>query len=1260
MKNICKSLLMLAVSLFVGTAANAGRYWTYDYQGGAVAATNIEAGKPYILQTGRSVVAGTTWFLWGDRFLGSTNLTTDNVYRFEAISGLTSATGQQVYYMKRDNGDYLAEPGNPQLYTKSVERAWKIVLNATTVRDPKYAYDHDNGTGDPTHYTGMDAYINEAKDQNEYTDLNMAGSTLIQLESASNALTITSYQSDNTAEPTAPYKALLSYAGDNTNDNVIIGTNYERNAWVLYAAQELNAMEALKAVMHDITNGKTMAEQIADYQIGDGVGQYSKAKHDAIMQLWEKATAITEGTTHATDAEIEALAEKLTPAYNDFIGSPNPLIPGYYILTSWRAEQTAGGYDGGAIYDRSIVDPNDMTVRWSLKEKDEVDYHANDPLSYNTCKFIWEVIKSDKDDLFYFRNFESGNYIGTAKALYQTINITTQPVNGYNIVANPKVPGYFSFYSPDLPKSSSEYSGIHTERALTNVVPWDYTSDGSSWHVRTISEDELKQLRTMLEQPRRNIKLQRIYNNAQEALAKGYVYKAVDTAGQKIETATSGDFTTKDGLVTEATQLACPMADSEEGVGEYDLPVLLDGNANTYFHSSWHGGDGTWKGGHYLQFSLNQPEDELLLKWVKRIYQGSAVLDKGAPVKVVLWGTNDESKLTISKESTTNEAGEEVINYDAWKKQGWDSLSTSTFSYPYEITVGEKTIKNAAGTAHFKAAQKYKFFRLEVITRVIDGDVPNGNKYFHGSEFRVYKAAYDEVASPIASVDQATINELKSTMTEAAKELKNNKATDAMIEKLQKAYDKFRENYPDVTRITDLVTDAEKILKTADEAVNENANRLGYYKPGAKAALQTAVDGVKADLATIQTTRQPNISEVNNFVAKLRAALTAMNAALLVPQDGLYMIQSQSSNNSNRGKVICAKNSACDDYNSIHFEGTIPVDPEKVGAEEAYKNTSDRDSHLEYYWRVTKVEKGYTFKNLFTGLYLARDLNRNGAAMHQSVEPDTIGLEFAKFPGAFNLIVGDGKETNRYVNAQPDAKSNSPLIVTWNAAEGQDNSAFAFEPIEESNINKLLGNSGSGINIDIKNKTGAQIITLPFAISALADDGFYTVVGQDPATKDVVLKKVEGTLNAGQAYIYKPADGNTSNTVTVYTVAATLNDLQVTHTPIAATNGLFGVFTETKLPKDNGILNAAGTQVLISEKDDRVAANTGYFGKMASTSETGDLRIPANSIITLISNVRLTPTTRTGIYELNGVRVKSKKNLPAGLYIINGHKVVVK
>ena len=126
-------------------------------------------------------------------------------------------------------------------------------------------------------------------------------------------------------------------------------------------------------------------------------------------------------------------------------------------------------------------------------------------------------------------------------------------------------------------------------------------------------------------------------------------------------------------------------------------------------------------------------------------------------------------------------------------------------------------------------------------------------------------------------------------------------------------------------------------------------------------------------------------------------------------------------------------------------------------------------------------------------------------------------------------------------------------------------------------------------------------------------------------------------------------------------MATDYKQLNATFTPAQSTDGLKGVFEKTELAVENGVLSADRTKVLLSEKGDKVEANTGYFGKLQPTTEAGDLVIPANGIVTTIGAVRFAPAAAgNGVYTLGGVRLKAAKQLPAGVYVINGKKVIVK
>lgn len=1238
--------LIAAAALFVaGVAGASARYWTYNGATPIKSAENVQANVLYAFQPGYSAAEGSNWFLAGQNFTSSTNLTTGNLFKFVPVEdGLTDKVGAPVYYLQRHSGEYLAMPSNGQFFTTTTDRAWKVVVKTAAYRNPEDTYSvtlqNQAGEDSVVTYKGIQAIIEKAKaDHDESLELN----TISFNEQANNgALTISSYQSNDPEKPYTEFTFFIS-----NNKGVAQGvadksTEYTRNAWVLYTASEQSAIEAYKAVFAEVSGGGDLEEKLKSYSLGTGAGQYSKAKYDELMALWTEYKKVYAGELTLADDVLDARADSFPKAYDAFTNSGVGLTEGYYILTNWRSEnEVKNGYDDGALYDGSAVNSSDKQLRWTYKGENKVTYKKPtdpdnpEPLKYEEAKYIWKVTADPKNEgLFFFQNMETEKYIGTQKSLYKPIQMTDNPEVGYTIKANPNAPGYFSFYSPTLVKSpGAEMSGVHAAGDVNNVVPWDWKTTPSSWHVRTISQAEVDQLRATMAQPKRNNALTQLVEKSENAIANGYAYAGYDEAGNKIPSSVSGDLTVGDGLVTESGKFACPMADIDEGK---NLNDLLDGKSGTYFHSSWHGGKDAWTGNHFLQMELSKAESELLIKWAKRVHDGTTINNNGAPAKVVLWGTNDTSKLTLGQENETNANGETVTNFNAWKT-GWDSLTVSTFTYPYELAVtdSEKKIANGVGTAYFKFANPYKYVRLEVITRVNDGDAPSGNKYFHASEVRVYKGGYDQSASLIASVPEAVVQKLRDELAAAKVELGNSAATDEQIAKLTAAYEEFMKNYPDPSRVKTALTAARELVKAAEEG-----DEVGYYATGAKKALEAVLDKVENDLNTIVAVKPPTVAEINTLLADLNSGLAAFEAALKVPANGYYMIQSNSSNETVYGRKFFAGNSSREDY--VGIAGRIKNNENKYEDDNNFKNK------LGAYWYVEKVDTGYTYKNVFTGLYLAP--LKGKSVMTQSETPYVFKLRFAKTAGCFNIVLSkdDAAGNNIFANAQPGTGH----LVTWSEASGKDNSAFQFVVADPSEVVK------DGFNYDLQSTTNAQIMTFPLTLEG--QEGFYTVIGQD-AENNIQLKKHEGDLEAGQAYVYIPKEGNTEKFIQLFTKEQNLADLAPVHKEAEAKNGLVPTFETIKIAEGSGKFNSDHSKVLLSEKDEKVAANTGYFSKMPVTTETGDAKILANGTITGINALVFNNTKAAkGVYTISGIRLNSTKNLPAGVYIVNGKKQVVK
>ena len=1230
MKHVYQTMMAACVLTSVGSINAAADYWSVSVSEDPVAAAEIEAGKQYVFQSAASAKAGTAAYLFGDGFINSASGFNDKgVFTFEKAN--EKVNGLEVYYIKCQNGEYVALPGSASFYTKQVERAWKVVVVEVEEKNPEESYDYVEGDKDPVKYKGIDAYIWRSKVDGD--ELNLQKATYISESVAPGELIIASAQSLDPNNQYAQYQFLLS------GGKVSIGTDYNQNAWILRSAIKLSANEALETAMQEIVpEGKTLEEVLKNYRIGSGSGEYDAEKHKTLIELWNKAKGVTEGTTKLSDEEIYKIIDELKPTYNAFVTAINPLIPGYYIITNWRGENESG-YDGTALYDQGAVTFGANGLSWSGKENDAVEYHHNDPVSYNLAKFVWEVIATGEEGKFYFRNLETGRYIGPQPNYYRNITMTEKPEAAFSIGANADEPGYLTFTSDKLVNNG----GIHAQVSGYSTVVWGATAKASSWHTRTISKEEVEQLKALIAQPKRNIELKALVEKAKEEILNGNVYFPVGSDGKKLESALKGDFNELDGLVTSEAQISCPMADPEEGK---DINLLFDKDLGTFFHTTWHGGEHAWNAHHFFNFKLDNPVKSIVVKWGERLVANAA---SGSPKKVILWGAKDESALAKGKVQKVDAAGAPIegqYDYDAWKKDGWVPLTSGTFNYATKMLAADGTENGRkVGFAALGFDEEYKYLRLEIVDRMDNN--PSG--FVYANELRVYQGEYDKLNSPNAGVPADVMQALQDVIKTAEAELDKKAASEATIEKFKTAYEKFRSNYPDVTRVTDV---ANLINGRLDKA--QEGEGLGYYQDGAKEALKAARDKALADLKAITDVKAANVEEINNIVAQLNAALTTFESKLRVPGSGIYIIQSESSNKKVYHNVLSVRNSSTTTNDQVCIAGRQPS--ATVNGE--FEDTPDRKQHLDYFWQVEKVDGGYTFRNVFNGLYLSRDDKKQQRAMMLSETPYVFKVEFINFPGAFRFVSTDPTEANYpYVNADPASKT----IVTWLAAKENDNSAFSFHPVTDEQIKNVFE---EGFTYQLAAKEGLQFVTLPIDAEFTEEDAngnFYTVIGQKADTKDVVLKAVtDRKLKAGQGYVFKPS-ANNKGTALLFTTAKTLNDLKPTNKPAEAVNGLYGTFDFTPLRENNGLLSPDRTKVVLSEQGDKAAPNAGYFGKLPETTENGDLVIPANQIITLIKTGVLAPASKTkGTFTLSGVRVDDVNSLPAGIYVINGHKVIVK
>lgn len=1257
------NLLAVGALMFAAAESASARYWTYD-KDNSVAATDLQVGKNYVFRTGRSVGHGAYWLLNGQGFTNAENFENTVVYTLEE-TGETLADGTKSYYLKRVSDDtYMSVPGNGQFYTKQKERAWKLTFKTPTTLQTDHTFEWVGGKADGTDSLVANVYsgaANNATQRNNGAYWNIAvylkemevaaSNDLYDLRSVTytdvtpaEGVVIASATPKDPSNAFSTFDYLMGNLSGDENGGLIKGENYGRNVWVAYEATELDAKAALNAQLGILFGTNTLAEKYVSYERGERPGQFSADAYATLEAAYNKAKAIVDGTENDTDENIDSLTARLPRYAKAFETSGKPLTAGYYIVRSWRSSPAsttmpgsnnkgAAAYDDGAVYDASAVNPNDKVVRWSYLRNDAITYFDTLARDYNTAKFIWQVTPDPSNPgYFFFKNMHTGRYIGNATNVNQAVSSTENPEYSFNIIANPDVPGFFSFYSKHLQKGDGVFGGLHTQGDANGVVGWNYRTSGSSWRVIALSDEEVATLTANIAPRVRIDQTKELLKTAKDLAASGAAYVGVAADGSRIANSINGSFEV-DGLVTDSASLRSPMNDPDEG---RNLADIIDGQHNTFFHSSWHGGSNAWLGDHYLEMRLPVAEQELLVKLIKRI-NGTNLLNAGAPANVVFWGAKDEAALDVNKNN------EDPVNYDAWKTQGWDSLASATFVYNSPVTINhsgqERTIQNAAGYAYAKFPEAYKYIRIAVKTRVADGDRPNGNKYFHASEVRVYRGAYDAQNAVKEAIPADVRNALDAAIKAAEAAVAADNVSDATLEQLRKAIEDYRKATP-----TDQIPAAIAATKALIESAQESTE-IGYYATGAKDAATAAITTIDDAYKAIRATRQLTVAEIDDYKARIKAVEDELDTKLNRPANGVYYLRANSRNSAVEGNYIYAPTASRKER--LKHTGRRQVANSNPAT---YEDDNIAKNRLGAFWNVEKVDTGYTFKNLFTNLYLAPVKGEN--IMTLSDTAYVFPLKYAKTPGSFNIVVNKKDAAyGDYIYANTDPNGN---FVTWYEASGKDNSAIKFEATD---VNTVL-EDGFVYNLQIKDKP--QIITLPVDLVA-GSEGFYNVIGQD-ANNNIQLRKETGVIKAGRAYVYIPEDGNTDMTVTFYTNGQTVDALTYGNVAGEAVNGLVPVFENYRTRENNGIFNRTFTQVLLTEQGEGVSAGTGYFTLMPSTTETGDKFIPTNGTITAIGAAVILPNGKinTGIYNLGGVRFNNAKNLPAGVYVVNGKKVVVK
>lgn len=1033
----------------------------------------------------------------------------------------------------------------------------------------------------------------------------------------------------------------------------------DTNAWQIHAVDEPQGKEKLQAYMdaYFANNTDPAVTYLAGTYPGACPAELVEAAHAAYT---EANAALNADEFTLTDEQVNDLCNRIESSIEKLKTSTNPMVDGIYFIHDSRGMFNAGNtmfLYGDKGNGKDYISANGNYTKPAKLDADAV-------------KYLWRV-KVVKGDSATVQNVLTGLYFTHKIAVDRHYGLSQSE----NIVMLRK-----GAETGDKFNLSSFYikNTKNTERACTNpdshgVLNWNYDNDpGNQFVFESVTEDELNAVLEEAKQDVRNEKLATLYGDAVFALNKGISY--APAAGYVLD----NDFSAEGALVRHTgeednTPWYCNKKETNE-VNTYEALTGEGWDGTTYFHSSWSGGafEPSISKNHYLVAELeHDATGDILVKVAKR------ATGNDFPTQFAVYGANKFNK--------------ENPNATEWKFQGLADINyTDSVAVTY-TDVDEKghkaegqtkTIPDAVGVAAMHLDGSYAYIKLAATKTLFNASNPQTNRgYFAIAKLNIWEAAEPVVKSytpelqDVQNTNEAVITELQTQIEAAGKQVADSSATDAQIASLQAALDAFNNNYPDPSRVTTALAEASSVYNAASSK-NLIGDKLAQYP--------TAVAEKLANVITkYQGFNSVKLADINAAVNEINAVVAEFKASIKLPEAGkFYTLRSASkkyedgSNGvSYRGIIYSANNDATTEVTNTatsvryyRMDNASTIKDSASFADADFTKLQDTISIAEdarLVWKAEASANGQiTFRNLATGMYLT---GANGK-IYQSIEATPINVEGIA-PETFRFNAGKNENgVTMYMNTR--AVSNT--IVTWNDTTDQ-NSNFFIEEVAKDKIAKQ--------SFYLANVKEGQFYAGTFAVDIAATDGYitpYKVIGVNG--DKLVLGAYDDVVEAGTPFIYSVdmviTTASGVPTTLGFTQVVTANDLTEGNYTYETknVNGLQGVLTEAvKIPAGKAYINNNGAVAVAPEAGADIAANGAYFnGDASTTSEEGDEtlelgKMVGNALTGIDATKVIVLPAKVDVYSIDGKLLRqgvkssnAAKNLPAGVYVIGGQKVLVK
>lgn len=1024
----------------------------------------------------------------------------------------------------------------------------------------------------------------------------------------------------------------------------------DTNAWQIHAVDEPQGKEKLQAYMDVYFKNNT--DPAVTYPAGTNPGAYPANLVEAAQAAYTEAnTALNAENFTLNNEQVNDLCNRIETAIEKLKTSIYPMVDGVYFIHDSRGMFNAG--NTMFLYGANGNGKDYISANGNYTKPAKLDADA--------VKYLWRV-KLVKGDSATVQNVLTGLYFTHKIAVANHYGLSQSE----NIVMLRK-----GSETGDKFNLSSFYikNTKNTERACTNpagwLISWNSDNDpGNQFVFESVTEDELNAVLEEAKQDVRNEKLATLYGDAVYALNKGISYAPA------ADYVLDNDFSAEGALVRHTgdednTPWYCN--NKQGGEGTYEALTSEGWEYGTYFHSSWTGGafEPSISKNHYLVAELEQDATgDILVKVAKR---GTS---NDFPTQFAVYGANKFDK--------------ENPNATEWKFQGLADINyTDSVAVTYNNGENDPvTVPDAVGIAAMHLDGSYAYIKLAATKTLFNASNPLTNRgYFAIAKLNIWEAAEPVVKSctpelqDVQNTNEAVITELQAQVEAAGKQVADSSATDAQIASLQAALDAFNNNYPDPSRVTTALAEASSVYNAASSK-NLIGDKLAQYPT-------TVAEKLANVITKYQNFNSVKLADINAAVNEINAVVAEFKASIKLPEAGkFYTLRSASkkyedgSNGvSYRGIIYSANNDATTEVTNTatsvryyRMDNASTIKDSASFANADFTKLQDTISIAEdarLIWKAEASANGQiTFRNLATGMYLT---GANGK-IYQSIEATPINVEGIA-PETFRFNAGKNENgVTMYMNTR--AASNT--IVTWSDTADVNSNFF----IEEVAKDKIATQSFYLANV----KEG-QFYAGTFAVDIAAGDGYitpYKVIGVNG--DKLVLGAYEDVVEAGTPFIYSVDMVNSTAAGQVTTLGFTqvipANDLTEGNYTYETknVNGLQGVLTEAvKIPAGKAYINNNGAVAVAPEAGADIAANGAYFnGDASTTSEEGDEtlelgKMVGNALTGIDATKVIVLPAKVDVYSIDGKLLRqgvkssnAAKNLPAGVYVIGGQKVLVK